>query len=210
VADLTDPRFDFEQVIPQVLDFLRSAGLERDVPVIAAGGLRSHEDIARVQSLGAAAAQLGTAFVATEECDAHPTFKHVLADARDEDLVEFTSVAGLPARAVRTPWLERYLSTLPRLQAKVHPRRCTQAFDCLAQCGLRDGLPGWGQFCIDNQLAAGLRGDLNAGLFFRGVGAMPFGPQIATVRQLIERLLTPGVPLGTPVGTPLGAAAAPA
>ncbi len=210
VADLTDPRFDFERVIPQVLDFLRSAGLERDVPVIAAGGLRTYEDIARVQSLGAAAAQLGTAFVATEECDAHPMFKQVLAEARDEDLVEFTSVAGLPARAVRTPWLERYLSTLPRLQAKVHPRRCTQAFDCLAQCGLRDGLPGWGQFCIDNQLAAGLRGDVNAGLFFRGVGAMPFGPQIATVRQLIERLLTPGVPLGTPVGGPLGTAATPA
>jgi nitronate monooxygenase len=202
VADLADPRFDFETVIPATLAFLRSAGLERDVPVIAAGGIRRCEDIARVQSLGAAAAQLGTAFVATEECDAHPRFKQVLAEARDEDLVEFTSVAGLPARAVRTPWLQRYLETLPRLQAKTHARRCTQAFDCLAQCGLRDGLPGWGQFCIDNQLAAGLRGDVNAGLFFRGVGALPFGRQIATVQLLLERLLTPGVPLGTPPGHP--------
>ena len=102
------------------------------------------------------------------------------------------------------------LRNIQAIAAKVHPRRCTQAFDCLAQCGLRDGLPGWGQFCIDNQLAAGLRGDVNAGLFFRGVGAMPFGPQIATVRQLIERLLTPGVPLGTPVRTALGTAATPA
>jgi nitronate monooxygenase len=153
-----------------------------------------------VQSLGAAAAQLGTAFVATEECDAHPMFKQVLAEARDEDLVEFISVAGLPARAVRTPWLERYLSALPRLQANTHKRaHCTQAFDCLAQCGLRDGLVGWGQFCIDNQLAAGLRGDVNAGLFFRGAGALPFGHQIVTVRALLERLLTPGVALGTPV-----------
>jgi nitronate monooxygenase len=202
VADLADPRFDFETVIPATLALLRGAGLEREVPLIAAGGIRTFEDIARLQALGAAAVQLGTAFVATEECDAHPMFKRVLAEARDEDLVEFTSVAGLPARAVRTPWLERYLATLPRLQAKTHARRCTQAFDCLAQCGLRDGLPGWGQFCIDNQLAAGLRGDVNAGLFFRGVGALPFGAQIATVRQLIERLLTPGVPLGTPVGMP--------
>jgi len=199
VADLADPRFDFENVIPQSLAFLRSAGIEREVPLIAAGGLRSFEDIARVQALGAAAVQLGTPFVATEECDAHPQFKQVLAQARDEDLAEFTSVAGLPARAVRTPWLENYLAAEPRLQGTVHRKpRCTLAFDCLAQCGLRDGLPGWGQFCIDTQLAAGLRGDLKKGLFFRGVGALPFGEQIATVRQLLERLLTPGIPLGTP------------
>ena len=199
VADLGDPRFDFENVIPQALAFLRSAGLEREVPLIAAGGLRSFEDIARVQALGAAAAQLGTAFVATDECDAHPRFKQVLAQARDEDLVEFISVAGLPARAVRTPWLANYLAAEPRLQASAHVKpRCTLAFDCLAQCGLRDGLPGWGQFCIDTQLAAALRGDVKKGLFFRGVGALPFGSQIVSVRALLERLLTPGVPLGTP------------
>ena len=59
------------------------------------------------------------------------------------------------------------------------------------QCGLRDGLPGWGQFCIDTQLAAALRGDLKKGLFFRGVGALPFGDQIRSVRELMQRLLTP-------------------
>ncbi|MGA0610936.1 NAD(P)H-dependent flavin oxidoreductase [Caldimonas sp. KR1-144] len=199
VDDLRDPRFDFERVIPQTIEFLRSAGIEREVPLIAAGGVRRFEDIARLQSLGAAAVQLGTPFVATEECDADPVFKRVLAEARDEDLVEFVSVAGLPARAVRTPWLERYLQALPRLQATVHAKsRCTLAFDCLAQCGLRDGLIGWGQFCIDRQLAAALRGDLAKGLFFRGTGELPFGRQIASVRQLIERLLTPGVALGTP------------
>jgi nitronate monooxygenase len=54
---------------------------------------------------------------------------------------------------------------------------------------LRDGLKGWGQFCIDNQLGAALRGDLSKGLFFRGVGALPFGPEIRTVRELLQRLL---------------------
>ncbi|MBX3636728.1 MAG: nitronate monooxygenase [Rubrivivax sp.] len=192
VADLQDSRFDFENVIPQVLAFLRSAGLEREVPLIAAGGIRTFEDIVRAQSLGAAAVQLGTPFVATEECDADPAFKRVLAEARDEDLVEFTSVAGLPARAVRTHWLANYLAAEPRLAAATHRKpRCTLAFDCLAQCGLRDGLAGWGQFCIDTQLAAALRGDVKKGLFFRGVGALPFGTRIASVRELIERLLTP-------------------
>jgi len=198
VGDLHDPRFDFENVIPQTLALLRSAGVEGEVPVIAAGGIRSCEDIARVQALGAAAAQLGTPFVATDECDAALAFKQVLAEARDEDIVEFTSVAGLPARAVRTPWLASYLKAEPRLQASMHKKpRCTLAFDCLAQCGLRDGLPGWGQFCIDTQLAAGLRGDVKKGLFFRGTGALPFGSAIVPLRQLMERLLTPREALAT-------------
>ncbi|RVT88720.1 NAD(P)H-dependent flavin oxidoreductase [Inhella crocodyli] len=198
IGDLSDPRFDFETVLPAVRQLLRDAGVEGQVPLIAAGGLRRCEDLLRVQALGADAAQLGTAFVATEECDADEAFKRVLAEARDEDLVELTSVAGLPARAVRTPWLDKYLGAEARLQAVAQVKsRCTLAFDCLAQCGLRDGLKGWGQFCIDQRLAAALRGDVAKGLFFRGRGALPFGPRIATVRQLLERLLTPGVPLGT-------------
>ena len=192
VADLGDPRFEFENVIPQSMEFLRTAGLEGRVPLIAAGGIRYFEDIARVQSLGAAAVQLGTPFAVTEECDAHAEFKKVLAEARDADMVEFTSVAGLPARAVLTPWLQSYLAAEARLQstARVKPR-CTLAFDCLSQCGLRDGLPGWGQFCIDKQLAAALGGDVRKGLFFRGVGELPFGHEIRSVRELMAWLLTP-------------------
>jgi nitronate monooxygenase len=193
IAELTDPRFEFENVIPQSLAFFRASGLEREIPLIAAGGIRCFEDIARVQALGAAAAQLGTPFAVTQEADAHAEFKRVLAQARDEDMVEFISVAGLPARAVRTPWLANYLKAEQRLQGVVHVKpRCTLAYDCLAQCGLRDGLVGWGQFCIDTQLAAALRGDVKKGLFFRGAGPLPFGEQIRSVRELMVRLLTPG------------------
>ena len=200
IADLNDPRFDFERVIPESLAFLRSAGIEKDIPLIAAGGIRSHADIQRVQALGAAGVQLGTPFAVTEEGDAHPEFKRVLAEAREEDLTTFTSVAGLPARAVMTPWLKAYLRVEDRLQAVTQVRkRCTKAFDCLAQCGLRDGLAGWGQFCIDNQLAAALRGDVSKGLFFRGAGALPFGDQIRSVGELMSRLLTRDMALGSPV-----------
>ncbi|OUM00975.1 NAD(P)H-dependent flavin oxidoreductase [Variovorax sp. JS1663] len=191
IADLADPRFDFENVIPQSIGFLRSAGIEKEIPLIAAGGIRRFGDIARVQRLGAAGVQLGTPFAVTRECDAHPEFKRVLAQARDADLVEFTSVAGLPARAVATHWLKAYLKAEEKLQSVSHVKpRCTLAFDCLAQCGLRDGLAAWGQFCIDTQLAAALRGDVKKGLFFRGVGALPFGEQIRGVRELLEHLLT--------------------
>jgi nitronate monooxygenase len=76
--------------------------------------------------------------------------------------------------------MKSYLAAEQKLQAVAHAKaRCTKAFDCLAQCGLRDGFKDWGQFCIDNQLAAALRGDLKKGLFFRGVGALPFGSRSA-------------------------------
>ena len=199
VQDLNDPRFDFENVIPAVLEFFKKAGIEREIPVIAAGGVRSYEDIARLQSLGAAGVQLGTPFAVTHECDAHPEFKRVLAEARDEDLTEFTSVAGLPARGIKTTWLQSYLKAEEKLQEKAHAKsRCTKVFDCLAQCGLRDGLKGWGQFCIDHQLAAALRGEVKKGLFFRGKGTLPFGTQIRSVRELMERLLTPAAALCAP------------
>jgi NAD(P)H-dependent flavin oxidoreductase YrpB (nitropropane dioxygenase family) len=134
VADLNAPRFDFERVNYEALALFRAAGLEKDIPLIAAGGIRSHADILR-----------GQAF-------AHAKF------------------------------------------------RCTNAFDCLAQCGLRDGLADWGPFCIDHQLAAALRGDVKKGLFFRGTRALPFGAQVRSVRELLERLLS------DPCDTPQAAA----
>ena len=198
VADLNDPRFDFEVVIPQVLEFFKQAGYERDIPLIAAGGIDSHADIARLQALGAAGVQLGTAFAVTEECDASDVFKRILAQAPPQDIVEFTSVAGLPARAVRTPWLDKYLRILPILQERAHPKaKCNMSFDCLQTCGLRDGISGIGQFCIDQQLGHAMDGDAERGLFFRGAGKLPFGEHIRSVAELVTHLLTPATHLST-------------
>jgi nitronate monooxygenase len=191
VADLQDTRFDFEVVIPQVLEFFKTAGIEREIPLIAAGGIGNRDDLLRLQALGASAVQLGTAFAVTRECDADAAFKRVLAEARPEDLVEFISVAGLPARAVRTPWLDKYLRLEPRLKAVAHvKKKCNMAFDCLAHCGLRDGKGEMGQFCIDQQLGHALDGDAQKGLFFRGAGVLPFGQQIRPVQDLMLWLLT--------------------
>ena len=193
VDDLNDPRFDFENVLPETRRLLRAMGVEERVPLIVAGGINSPERVREVMSLGASAVQVGTAFAVTEECDADPEFKRVLAGARPQDIVEFISVAGLPARAVRTPWLDNYLKVEAKMQAKAAERgpkpRCTMVFDCLAQCGLRDGIARFGQFCIDNHLAAALKGDFKKGLFFRGAGTLPFGSEIRPVRDLIEYLL---------------------
>ena len=186
VADLQDGRFEFDQVLPAVLEFFKTAGIEGQIPLIAAGGISSRNDLLRLQALGASAVQMGTAFAVTQECDADPVFKRVLAEARPEDVVEFVSVAGLPARAVRTPWLDKYIRIEPKLQAAAHvKKKCNMAFDCLAHCGLRDGVVGIGQFCIDQQLGHAMEGDENKGLFFRGAGTLPFGKDIRSVRDLM-------------------------
>ncbi len=192
VSDLNDQRFEFSEVIPAVQSFLATAGYSKAIPLIAAGGISSQADLLRLQSLGCAAVQLGTAFAVTKESDAAQTFKKVLADAKPEDIVEFVSVAGLPARAVRTPWLDKYLRIEEKLKAVAHMKRkgCNLALDCLAHCGLRDGQPTMGQFCIDRQLGYAMEGEENKGLFFRGAGKLPFGDQIRSVEELIRRLLT--------------------
>ncbi len=194
LEDLGDPRFDFERVLPEALALLRATGVEGRVPLIPAGGINTPQRVRQLLTLGAAAVQVGTAFAVTEECDAHPNFKRVLAQARPEDIVEFISVAGLPARAVRTPWLDTYLKAMPKLQAMAAARgkpraRCSMVFDCLTQCGLRDSIAKFGQFCIDHQLAAALRGDVDKGLFFRGDGRLPFDTQIRPLRDLLVYLL---------------------
>ena len=192
--EVADPRFDFERVLPGIRAALHDAGVDADrVPLIAAGGINSPQRARAALAAGAAAVQVGTPFAVTEEGDAHPNFKHVLADARAEDIVVFMSVAGLPARAVRTPWLAAYLEKEVILKARAKQRRqCTLAWDCLAHCGLRDGLPQAGQFCIDHHLAAALRGDVNRGLFFRGSEPVPFGAEIRPVRDLVSYLLATG------------------
>jgi nitronate monooxygenase len=190
--DVADPRFDFERVLPEAIAMLRSEGIaDGTIPLIVAGGINSNQRVRELMGMGAAAVQVGTAFAVTTEGDADPRFKRVLADADEADIVTFVSVAGLPARAVRTPWLARYLEYLPKLQALARTKpRCTLKFDCLATCGLRDGIARIGQFCIDTQLAAALRGDVAKGLFFRGAARLPFGREIRPVADLIALLLT--------------------
>ena len=182
-----------EPVLAGIFEVFRELGLERAaVPLIVAGGIHTHERVRELIALGASAVQLGTPFAVAVEGDAHPEFKRVLAEARPEDIVTFMSVAGLPARAVATPWLKHYLSRETALQshAKADPRRCVPGLQCLTACGLRDGIPSFGQFCIATRLGDALRGNVKQGLFFRGAEPLPFGTAIRPVAELIEYLLT--------------------
>jgi len=191
VQDVHEPKFEFARVLEETFAGLKALGIERErIPLIPAGGINTHAKVQRLFALGASAVQVGTAFAVTEESDAHPQYKRVLAEARAEDIVTFMSVAGLPARAVRTPFVNNYLRREATLQAHAKVQRhCTLWWDCLVQCGLRDGIARAGQFCIDNHLAAALKGDVKHGLFFRGAESLPFGNAIRPVRDLLRYLL---------------------
>ncbi len=194
VKGVSDERFEFKRVIEEAMETVKKLGLESEkIPFILAGGMAHFGKISTaLKDWGAHAVQVGTAFAVTQEGDAHINFKNTLAGAEKEEIVEFMSVAGLPARGVMTPFLKSYLKREDILQknAKADPRRCTQGINCLTTCGLRDGLDKIGQFCIDLKLAAAWRGEVNKGLFFRGKDPLPFGTQIRSVKDTIQYLLT--------------------
>ncbi|MGZ5598770.1 MAG: NAD(P)H-dependent flavin oxidoreductase [Usitatibacter sp.] len=191
--EVNDAKYEFEPVLESIFAVFEELGLGReDIPIIAAGGISTHAHVRALISMGASAVQAGTPFAVSEESDAHPRFKQVLAEAKPEDIVTFMSVAGLPARAVATPWLRNYLKREKALQshAKADLRRCVPGAQCLTSCGLRDGIAAAGQFCIATRLGDALHGDVKKGLFFRGSEPLPFGSAVRPVAELITYFLT--------------------
>jgi nitronate monooxygenase len=195
--EVSDPRFDFARVFEGIRRVMQELGIAFErIPIIPAGGIDSRQKIAAMFDLGARGVQIGAPFAVTQECDAHPNFKRVLAEAKPEEIVTFMSSAGLPARAVLTPWLKRYLAKQQRLRSGATPDEqgvnCPSQVQCLSFCGFKNGNGAAGQFCIETQLAAAQRGSVAKSLFFRGSESLPFGAEIRSVRELLERLLGSG------------------
>ncbi len=189
--DITNPKFDFKRVLAEIFTVFKELDIPH-IPLLPAGGINSFKKIKEMFDMGASGVQIGTPFAVTEEGDAHPNFKKVLLEAKPEDIVTFMSTAGLPCRAVLTPWLKKYLEREEKVRARATPEKasCAVWFECLTQCGLKDGNPAAGQFCIDTQLEAAVHGNVEKGLFFRGSESLPFGDQIRSVHDLLIMLLT--------------------
>lgn len=203
VDGVNDEKFEFKRVIEETFEVFKKLGLESEkIPLVLAGGMANFQKIhTALKDWGASAVQIGTAFAVTHEGDAHINFKKTLAGAETEQVVEFMSVAGLPARGVKTKFLESYMKRESVLQAnaKADPRRCTQGINCLSVCGLRDGLEKVGQFCIDLKLAAAWRGEVDKGLFFRGKDPLPFGSTLRSVQETVHYLLSGEIPQEMPL-----------
>ena len=156
IEQVFDPSLSLSVAIPEVVRFVEEE-MKVDVPVIAAGGVWDRSDLDRVFALGARGVQMGTRFACTEEGDASPRFKQAYIDARPEDVVLIHSPAGLPGRALKNPFVARYL------EGDVESKPCLA--NCLARCPYQRSRE---TFCIAAALVDAFNGDWETGLFFCG------------------------------------------
>lgn len=90
-------------LVPQVADAV-------NIPVIAAGGIADGRGIAASFMLGAEGVQIGTRFLACDECKIHPTYKELVIDAKDTDSVVTGRYTGHPCRNVKTRFAKKLAS----------------------------------------------------------------------------------------------------
>jgi nitronate monooxygenase len=77
------------------------------VPVLCAGGIGSGADFARALQMGYAGVQVGTRFIATDECKAHADYKGAILRAKADDIVLTEKITGVPVAVIRTPYIAK-------------------------------------------------------------------------------------------------------
>lgn len=78
-----------------------------DVPLVCAGGIGSGREFWEALQQGYAACQLGTRFIASEECRASIAYKQAIIDAGEEDIVLSERVTGVPVAVINTDFIKR-------------------------------------------------------------------------------------------------------
>jgi enoyl-[acyl-carrier protein] reductase II len=86
-------------LLPQIADAV-------SIPVIAAGGIADGRGFAAAFALGADGVQLGTRFIAVEECIAHRNYKQAILAAGDSDTI-VTRHGRIPVRSLKSPFSMR-------------------------------------------------------------------------------------------------------
>jgi enoyl-[acyl-carrier protein] reductase II len=88
-------------LVPQVIDKVT-------VPVVAAGGIADGRGLAAALVLGAQGVQMGTRFVCSEECVAHPDYKQAIVDASDRATAISGQSTGYPMRALENKLIHEF------------------------------------------------------------------------------------------------------
>ena len=177
LEQIEDPNFSLEKILPEILFEVKQAEkrCNKKIPVVAAGGIYSGEDIDKFLSAGASAVQMGTRFVTTEECDASTKFKQTYIDAREEDIEIIKSPVGMPGRAIRSKFLDDVN------QGKKKPIICN--YNCVKTCNVETT-----PYCIISALINAKKGNFINGFAFAGANAYR-AEKLITVKQLIETLV---------------------
>lgn len=165
------------QLVREVIAVVKpySDEIGRRIPVFAAGGIFTGQDIGGMIANGADGVQMATRFIATEECDADDEFKRVIVDSREEDIEIVVSPVGMPARAISSQFVKR--------MANGTKERITKCVRCLRSC-----VPTEAPYCITKALVNAAKGSREDGLFFCGSNAFKVD-RIRKVRDLIDELM---------------------
>ncbi|CAE6331113.1 TPA: nitronate monooxygenase [Listeria monocytogenes] len=89
-------------LLPQIVDAVT-------IPVIGAGGIADGRGIVAALALGAKGVQIGTRFLATDECPVHPDFKAAVIKASDRDTMVTGRKAGAPVRSIKNKMIKEYI-----------------------------------------------------------------------------------------------------
>lgn len=173
---IDDPAFSLENIIPEVVSVMKeyevSAG--KHLPVIAAGGIFSGQDIYNFIKLGAKGVQMATRFVATHECDADIRFKEAYVNSKEEEIVIIKSPVGMPGRAIKNQFLDDVeTGKSPKIRC---PWRCLESCEALKA-----------KYCISEALNNARKGELSGGFAFSGINAWRV-KSITSVKELMAGL----------------------
>ncbi len=173
---INDSDYALEKLVKEVIEAIGTIAAEHGttIPVIAAGGIFTGEDIRKMLDLGAAGVQMGTRFVGTFECDAAFGFKKAYLDAKQEDLMIINSPLGLSGRALHN----KFLDDVENGEKK--PFRCP--YQCIKTCDIEKS-----PYCIAMALAGARRGKFKNGFAFAGANAYRVN-EIISVKDLIRSL----------------------
>lgn len=166
---------DYDGEFAGILEVAKKYGQKynKEIPVIAAGGISSSSDVKKYIDMGASGVQVGTRFVATEECDADINFKNAYVNCKKEDIQIVKSPVGLPGRAIHNKFLENLKTSKPKIN------RC---YNCMAACN-----PSVTPYCISQALINAVNGDIDDALVFCGANAYKID-KIQTVKEVIDEL----------------------
>ena len=176
VDQIFDENYSLENLIEEVVvvanEFSEKYG--KNIPVIAAGGIYTGEDIASILAKGAAGVQMGTRFVTTTECDASEGFKQAYIQAREEDVRIIKSPVGT--------WAAISCSFLDDVdKGKRRPTVCP--VNCVKTCDITTA-----PYCIMASLASALSGNFRNGYAFAGSNVWKTD-RIISVKELFSALL---------------------
>ncbi|MBU2462628.1 MAG: nitronate monooxygenase family protein [Candidatus Edwardsbacteria bacterium] len=174
---LDDPRYTLENLIPEVIAAVKPYAEKygRPIPVIAAGGIYTGQDICKFLLMGAAGVQLGTRFVTTTECDPSIKFKQAYIDSNQNDVVIIKSPVGMPGRAIRN----KFIDDVSRGERK--PFTCPH--HCIITCDFKNT-----PYCIALALINAQKGLLDEGFAFAGANAY-LAKEIISVKELMDALV---------------------